>query len=263
MSARRSSERRCSLEVQVHKTIQEYNMLIPGEHVVVAVSGGADSTALLLCLHSLSSDLALTLTVAHLNHRIRGLEGDADEEFVRQMSAELELPFVSDSVEVKREAAATRQNIEELARRMRYNFLCSTASRVGAQKIAVGHNMNDQAETALFRFMRGSGLEGLSGIHPVVDGLIIRPLLECSRESIFEYLKQQKALFKEDSSNKDLRYARNRIRGELLPYMESNFNPRLVPTIAHETFLVREAWSFISSQAKHSFARLRCPIENG
>jgi tRNA(Ile)-lysidine synthase len=263
MPTRNPLERSCMLEIQVLKTLRQYNMLAQGEHVLAAVSGGADSTALLLCLHNLSRRLAITLTVAHLNHRIRGREGDADEEFVRQMSAEMKLPFVSESIEVKREAAAAKQNIEELARRRRYDFLQRAARRVGAQKIAVGHNMNDQVETALFRFMRGSGLEGLSGIHPVVDGFIIRPLLECSREAIFDYLKQHKASYIEDSSNKDLRYARNRIRHELLPYLENNFNPRLVSTIAHETLLLRETWSFLNSRAKDSLANLRCPAESG
>ncbi len=263
MPIRKSSARLHALEIQVRKTVQEYNMITPGEHVIVAVSGGADSTALLLCLNKLSPDLAITLTVAHLNHRIRGLEGDADEEFVRQMAAEMNIPFVLEAIEVKKKAKETGRNIEELGRRFRYDFLQRAARRLGAQKIAVGHNRNDQAETALFRFIRGSGFEGLSGIHPIVDGLIIRPLLECSRKSIIDYLKQQKASYKEDSSNKDLRYARNRIRWELLPYLESNFNPRIAETIAHEALLAREAWSFVNSQAKNCYDRLGHPIENG
>ena len=263
MPSRNPSESGSFLEMQVRRTIRKYGMFAPGEHAIVAVSGGSDSTALLLCLHRLSGEFSLTLTVAHLNHRIRGSEGDADEEFVRQMSEKMKLPFVSETIDVKEAAASKKQNIEELARRMRYDFLKRAARRAGAQKVAVGHNMNDQAETALFRFMRGSGLEGLSGIHPVVDGFIVRPLLECPRRAIYQYLKQQEAPYREDSSNKDLRYARNRIRRELLPYLEDNFNPRLVETIAHEAQLAREAWSFIGSQARGSFARLRCPVENG
>jgi tRNA(Ile)-lysidine synthase len=263
MPIRDPSEKYCSLEIQARKTIREHNMVVTGENVVVGVSGGADSTALLLCLSRLSEDMDITLTVAHLNHRIRGAEADADEEFVRQMTEEIGLPFVSEVIDVKRQAAAKKQNIEELARRIRYDFLRRTARSVEAQKIAIGHNLNDQAETALFRFIRGSGLEGLSAIHPVVDGLIIRPLLECSRASIFEYLKQKNASYQEDSSNRDLRHSRNRIRQELMPYLESNFNPRLVATISNEAFLAREAWSFMESQAKEAYTRLHCQIENG
>jgi tRNA(Ile)-lysidine synthase len=252
-----------ALEVRVRKTIQEFNMITPGEHVLVAVSGGADSTALLICLHKLASEFRLSLTVAHLNHRIRGVEGDADVEFVRQMSADLKLPFISEIIEVKDQAVASRQNLEELARHIRYDFLRRTAIHIGAQKIAVGHNLNDQAETAIFRFLRGSGTEGLSAIHPVVDGLIIRPLLDCSRDLIGEYLKRQNASYRDDSSNTDLKHARNRIRRELIPYLQANFNPQLIPAIAREVHLTRETWSFIESHAADAYANLHSQAEEG
>ncbi len=251
------------LEIRVRKTIREYGMLSPGEHVLVAVSGGADSTALLLCLHRISADFSLSLTVAHLNHRIRGPEGDADEDFVRRMCGDLNLPFISETIEVKKQAAEAKQNLEELARQMRYDFLRRTARQVKAEKIAVGHNLNDQAETALFRFIRGSGIEGLSAIHPVVDGLVIRPLLACSRDSILEYLKQRGASFREDSTNKDIRHARNRIRHELVPYLENAFNPRLVPTLAREALLARETWSFIESQSMQALQSLHSRLDEG
>ncbi len=251
------------LEIQVRKTILEYSMLVPGDHILVAVSGGADSTALLLCLKKLSKDFGVSLTVAHLNHRIRGAEADADEDFVRKLCCDLELPFVSEAMEVKQQARDAKQNLEEFARQKRYDFLRRTAVRVGAQKIAVGHNLNDQAETALFRFIRGSGIEGLSAIHPVVDGVLIRPLLGCSRASIREYLDQHGIGHHEDSTNKDLWHARNRIRQELVPYLEYNFNPQLVPIIAHEAMLARETWSFIESQALEAFKDLHCRVKDG
>jgi tRNA(Ile)-lysidine synthase len=251
------------LEIQVRKTIEQFNMLITGEHILVAVSGGADSTALLLCLYKFASDFPLSLTAAHLNHRIRGAEADEDQDFVCKMCAGLGIPFVSEIIEVKQQAAKAKQNLEEHARAMRYDFLRRMADRVKAQKIAVGHNLNDQAETALFRFMRGSGLEGLSSIHPVVDGIVIRPLLECTRDSIRQYLKQHNAPYREDSSNTDLRYARNRIRLELIPYLEKSFNPQLAPIIARETCLVRETWSFIESLAVEAYQNLHCRIDNG
>jgi tRNA(Ile)-lysidine synthase len=244
---------RPALESQVRRTIQKYEMLRLGEHVVVAVSGGADSTALLLCLNALASEFDVRLTIAHLNHGIRAAEADADEEFVRQLAARMRLPFVSETAEVKQQAMASGSNLEELARRKRYEFLRRTASRVKAQKIAVGHNMNDQAETALFRFIRGSGPKGLSAIHPVVDGVVIRPLLECSRKSVEEYLELQRAAYREDSSNLDLRHARNRIRLELIPYLERRFNPKLIQTLSREALLNRETWSFVESQTKQAF----------
>ncbi len=249
-----------NLEIRVMKTIREYGMLAGGEHVLVAASGGADSTALLLCLCELASDFRLTLTVAHLNHGIRGSEANVDEDFVRRLSESLGLPFISETINVKQQASAEKQNLEELARRLRYDFLRRTAHKVGAQKIAVGHNLNDQAETALFRFIRGSGFEGLSSIHPTVGGVVIRPLLDCSRHSIIHYLKRMGAQYREDSTNQDFRHTRNRIRQELLPYLEKHFNPQLVAALAREARLARETWSFMESRAKESFQEIQLRI---
>jgi tRNA(Ile)-lysidine synthase len=255
MSAKEHSNKLCRFEIRVRKTIEKHSMLNPGDHVLVAVSGGADSVALLLCLHTLARALPLSLTIAHLNHRIRGQEGDDDEDFVRSLSASLHLPFCSEVIELKKQAIAGKHNLEELARLKRYEFLRRTARRIGAQKIAVGHNLNDQAETVLFRFIRGSGVEGLSAIHPVVDGLVIRPLLDCPRIEIVEYLKQKGASYRDDSTNKDVQLARNRIRMELVPYLE-NLNPRLMEALARQAFQSRETWAFIEAEAKQALGRL-------
>jgi len=262
MPGKKPSARLHPLEIQVRKTIERYSMLAPGEHVLVAASGGADSTALLLCLHKFAAAFPLTLTAAHLNHRIRGTEADDDQEFVRRMCADWGISFVSEIIEVKRQAAEARHNLEEYARNMRNDFLRRMAHRVNAQRIAVGHNLNDQAETALFRFLRGSGLQGLSSIYPVVDGLVIRPLLECSRDAIRNYLKQQGISYREDSSNRDLRHTRNRIRLELMPYLEKNFNPQLVAILARDTALARETWSFVNSQATEAYQNLYRRTDN-
>jgi tRNA(Ile)-lysidine synthase len=245
-----------SLEIRVRKTIGDFGMLSGGEHVLVAVSGGPDSVALLLCLRKLAPNLNLTLTVAHLNHGIRGAEADADEDFVGQLSADLDLPFVSESMDIKRQAETAKRNLEEFAREKRYAFLGRAANQVGATRIAVGHTLNDQAETALFRFIRGSGIEGLSAIHPVMSGIVIRPLLECSRDSILEYLRCTGTQYREDSTNNDILHSRNRIRRELIPYLEKNFNPQLVATLAREALLARETWSFIELQAQELFNSL-------
>jgi tRNA(Ile)-lysidine synthase len=263
MSAKQRAKKLCAFEIRVRRTIQKHFMLNPGEHVLVAVSGGADSVALLLCLHKLASEFDLSLTIAHLNHRIRGPEGDEDEDFVRGLSAGLQLPFYSEAIEVKKQAVEGKHNLEEFARQKRYEFLRRTARRIGAQKIAVGHNLNDQAETILFRFIRGSGVEGLSAIHPVVDGLVIRPLLECSREAIVKYLKQKGADYRDDSTNKNMEHTRNRIRMELVPYLEKTLNPRLGETLAREAFLSRETWSFIEAEAKAALEGLCRRVDNG
>lgn len=244
------------LEARVRNTLRKYGMLNPGEHVIAGVSGGADSTALLIFLAGIASEFNLTVTAAHLNHGIRNQEADADEDFVRQLCAKSGIPFISERIEVRQHALATKQNLEELARNRRYDFLRRTAARMKAQKVAVGHTLNDQAETVLFRFLRGSGVEGLSGIHPVMEGIIIRPLIECSRTLIVDYLKDRKASFREDSSNADFKYSRNRIRLELIPYLERHFNRQAVTTLAREASLARETWSFMQEQARGHLDRL-------
>jgi tRNA(Ile)-lysidine synthase len=258
-----NKSRLATLELQVLRTVRKFAMLEAGEHVLVAASGGADSTALLLCLHDLVPRLSLKLTVAHLNHCIRGAEADEDEEFVRRWSADLGYPFLSESADVKALAAASRQNLEEAAREARYDFLKRAAVRAGADKIATGHNLNDQAETILLRLLRGSGPAGLEGIRPVMDGRLIRPLLECSRHQILQFLSERKVTYREDSTNSDLRYQRNRVRHELVPYLEKHFNPRLVATLAREAGVVRAAWDFLEEQARLEFEDLRIPMRDG
>jgi tRNA(Ile)-lysidine synthase len=252
-----------ALEIQVRNTIKKYAMLSPGELVLAAVSGGADSTALLLCLYRLADEFDISIAVAHLNHRIRGAEGDADQEFVHQLSLKLGLPFFSEVIEVKKQAAAKKENLEQFARCARYTFLHKTASMLNAHKIAVGHSLNDQAETVLFRLLRGSGIQGLSAIHPIVDGVVIRPLLNCTRAGIIEYLKQKGACYREDSTNKDPGYTRNRIRQELLPFLEKNYNPRLVQTLSRTAGLARGAWSLIESEAKSAFETIHTKTDEG
>jgi tRNA(Ile)-lysidine synthase len=251
------------LEIQIRKTIREFDMLESGERVLVAVSGGADSTALLLCLNRLATELNISIVVAHLNHRIRGEEGDADQDFVSQMSSRMGLPFISEIIEVKKQAIETKENLEQLARRARYGFLRKAASTMNAQKIAVGHTRNDQAETVLLRFLRGSGIQGLSAIHPVLGGLVVRPLLECTRADIIQYLKDQGAIYREDSTNTDLSHTRNRIRQELLPCLEEHYNPQMVRTLSRMAQMARENWSFMESEAKNAFEAIHQKVDGG
>lgn len=227
-------------------------MIRPGDRVLVAVSGGADSVALLLCLHALGPILDCDLDVAHLNHSLRGPEGEGDEEFVRSLSGELGLAFYSETIDVRGLAERRKQNLEQAAREVRYAFLRRTARRSGANRVAVGHTQNDQAETILFRFLRGSGVEGLSSIHPVVGRQLIRPLLDCPRKSILLYLEERNCAYREDSSNRDMLYSRNRIRLELIPYLQRHFNPGLAETAAREAATMRETWDLLRSLAEQS-----------
>jgi tRNA(Ile)-lysidine synthase len=251
------------LELHGLRTIRKYGMIRPGDHVLVAVSGGADSMALLLFLHGLAPGMNLTLTVAHLDHGLRGTESHEDREFVHRVSAGLGLACVCESVDVRSMADTEGRNLEETARKVRYDFLRRAAAAAGANRIATGHTRSDQAETVLFRLLRGSGPGGLEGIHAVIDGRIIRPLLDCSRDSILEFLNKHDAEWREDSSNRDVSFQRNRIRHELVPYLEKHFNPQIVPALTRDAALVAAAYDFLEQNAGLIYDGLRTPLPDG
>ncbi len=245
------------LELRAQRTILRHAMLSPGDHVLVALSGGADSVALLRVLVQLAPSWRLTLSAAHLNHRLRGTESDQDEEFVRALCSDLGIPCVFGATEIAGFARERRINLEEAAREARYDFMRAAASQAGAGKIALGHTRNDQAETVIMRFLRGSGPEGMASIHPVVDGLFIRPLIECTRRDILRYLEARSLCYRTDSSNSDLAYRRNRVRHELIPYLETHFNPQLIRTLAGGAEASRQVFLYLQSEAEQHYLQIR------
>lgn len=231
------------LREYVLRTIRKFRMILPGERVAVACSGGADSTALLLLLHNLSEQLGCVLAVAHFNHRLRGEQSDADEEFVRGLAERLRWAFHVERADVRSAAQLARANQESKARELRYQFFQSLLDTGEGDRVAVGHTADDQAETVLHRLLRGAGTRGLTGIYPVVEGKIIRPLFEVRRAALREWLEASHEPWREDPSNQDLGYSRNRIRHQLLPLL-TEFNPRVVETLAHTAEIAREEESF-------------------
>ncbi|HXF05741.1 MAG TPA: tRNA lysidine(34) synthetase TilS [Blastocatellia bacterium] len=217
---------------KVRRTIRRYRMVEDGDLVVVAVSGGPDSLALLHVLRLLRTKTypRLRLHVAHLNHRLRGEESDADEEFVRHLAEELGLPVTTARMDVAARARAQRRNVEDVGREIRYQFLRTVARDLGADRIATGHTLTDQAETVLLRLVRGTGGDGLSAIHPVVDHLIIRPLLGVRREETRDFCQQLGIAVREDRTNLSLALSRNRIRLEVLPLL-NQLNPQVVEAL--------------------------------
>lgn len=214
--------------------------------VLVAVSGGADSTALLLALHELctSHRLGLNLTAAHLNHCLRGDEAEADAAWLENLATRRVVPFVIERADTGGEAARTQDNLEQAARRLRYEFLARTASKVGATIVVTAHTLHDQAETVLLRLIRGSGLDGLGGMRPVrklnpeTEVLLVRPLLgEFRRAETVEYCAERGVEPRHDSMNSDPSFSRVRVRQQLLPILQS-FNPRVVETLSRTANLI-------------------------
>ena len=201
-------------------------MLVPGGRVGVAVSGGADSVVLLYILRELAGALALKLSVLHVNHRLRGDESDEDERFVAKLAHEFGLPVLSMT------AVPGAGNLEQEARELRRRFFRLCREQHNLQKIALGHTRNDQAETVLYRFLRGSGLAGLAGMRRVTEDGLIRPLLEVSRADIRAWAKQRQIEWREDSSNVNEGYARNRLRNSVIPDLARHFNPNLEGVLA-------------------------------
>lgn len=227
---------------RVLTTISRYNMLRPGDRVMAAVSGGADSVFLLIALCEIAPRFGATVAgVAHLNHRLRGQASDDDESFVKELAAQAGVAFYREEARVI-EAAG---NLEQAARRARMKFFATLIREGKADRVATGHTRDDQAETVLFRMLRGSGLAGLAGILPVTgDGVtserLIRPLLDTPRAEIEQFLRARAVGWREDSTNRDHRFARNRIRHELLPQLEREWNPESREALARMADLAGE-----------------------
>lgn len=224
----------------------DVSLLKPGLRLAVGLSGGADSVALLRLLAARASELGLVLSAAHLHHGLRGEEADRDQEFCADLSASLDLGFHTHQVDVGAEAALHHESIEEAARRVRYAWFRQLMASGTVDAVATAHTLDDQAETVLGKFLRGAWTEGLSGIHPVVnfpEGSILRPLLGASRSEIELYLAGLGQQWREDSSNRDLAFTRNRLRHELLPELEG-WNPQIRKQLAQMAELARdeEGW---------------------
>lgn len=242
---------------KVSSFIETQELFKAGERVVVAVSGGGDSVALVHILHQLSREgLGLELHVAHLNHMMRGGEADGDERFVRQLARRLGLPCSCQRRDVPGMAKKRKGGLEEIARDARYQFLGEVAEETGAGKIATGHTADDRVETVLQRVARGTGIRGLAGI-PVKRQLrpsskieVVRPLLGCWREELRAFLKQERKRWREDSSNQDTRILRNRLRLKVLPLLKRHLDPHIEERLLTLASAAAEVESYFAGQAR-------------
>ena len=219
---------------KVYLTIEGYDLIRRGETVLCAVSGGADSVAMLSLLRELNEvqQLEWKIHVAHVNHGLRGKASDEDEEFTKGMAEKMKLSFHGTRVDVHAHQQKQKMTVEEAGRELRHGFLQQKAAELGAQKISYAHNLDDQAETIMHRILRGTGLRGLKGMAPIrviskkQDLFVVRPMIEIERFEIEAYLREKGIAYKTDLTNFDTSLTRNKIRHKLFPMLESEFNPR-------------------------------------
>ena len=233
---------------RVLRTIRTYRMFRRGGRVLVACSGGPDSIALLHILRALEQEGELVVAgLGHFNHQLRGEESDGDERFCGEVAAALGLEIALGRADVAGAARESGRSVEDTARSLRYAFLAGAAERLTAEAIAVGHSLDDQAETFLLRLLRGAGARGLAGIRPRA-GAVVRPLIEISRAELRQYAAGHGLSFREDSSNADVRIPRNRVRHELLPALRE-YSPSIVRLLARQAEVARQDEEYLEAAA--------------
>ena len=244
------------MEEIVLNTIEKYNLINNGDKIVVAVSGGPDSMCLLNVLKNIREKFNLELFVAHINHMIRE-EADSETEYVKQYCEKNNIKCFVKMANVLEMAKQQKRGTEEMGRIVRYDFFNYVANKVSADKIAIAHTENDNAETVLMNLMRGASLEGLKGIEPI-RGKFIRPLIECSRDEIEAYCEENKLDPKFDKTNNDNIYTRNKIRNLLIPYIKKEFNPNIVDSLNRLAVLARQDAKYFSEIVKKDCTKFNC-----
>jgi len=241
-------------------TITRYQMLRDGDGVVAALSGGPDSTALLCLLTELAGPMGLRVRGAHYNHGLRGAESDGDEAFVREQCRRRGVAL---TVEHAPTPPAAGENVEQWAREARYRFFERVRAGHDLDRIALGHTRDDLAETLLMRLLRGSGLSGLACLRPVRGDGVIRPLIGIPRSGVLALLDELGQPYREDSSNRDMVRLRNRVRHELLPLLERNYNPRAAERLADTVGLLLDDEAFLQRQAVETLERMLIEDDGG
>ncbi len=245
---------------KVKKTIKRYNLIDKGDKIIVGVSGGPDSVVLLYILKSLSKELKISLHVAHLDHMLRK-DSYKDREFVEKLAHKLKIPVTVAEINIKELAKAG--SLEEIARNARFGFLFKVARDIKADKIALGHNLDDQAETVLMRIIRGAGLYGLSGILPkrnITGYQVIRPLIEVKRREIETFLKRKKIRPRIDTSNLEDIYFRNKIRNRLLPLLEKEYNKNIKEVLSNMSESIGYDYDYLMHVAQRSIRQSKTKL---
>jgi tRNA(Ile)-lysidine synthase len=239
----------------VKETIKSYHLISPHEHVLVACSGGSDSTALFYILAKLRHELKFSISTLYLNHGLRQKEAAQELEVVRRFSQRLNVPFYTQNLPVQEYARKEKKSIELAARILRYRAFEELASKIKADRVAVGHTQDDNLETILLNFLRGGGLAALKGI-PIQRGKVIRPLLEIPRRALQKYLSQRKLSYCQDSSNAELNFKRNKLRHLLIPFLEKEFNPALREVLTRNAKILKEENDFLEKETTKFFTQV-------
>ena len=237
---------------KVYKTIRENELIEKGDTVIIGVSGGPDSMTLLNILINLKDKLSYNIVVAHINH---GLRKEADEEtkYVDEFCKKRNIPFYVKKANVKELAKEQKIGTEEAGRKLRYDFFEEVAKEVKANKIATAHTANDNAETVLMNIMRGSGTSGLKGIEPKRNNKYIRPLIKCMRSEIEKYCDEQNLKPKEDKTNKENIYTRNKIRNILIPMLIDEFNPNIITALNRMSEIAKEEDEYMQKKVEEAY----------
>ena len=239
---------------KVLETIRKYNLINEGDKIVLGVSGGPDSIAMLYILNEFSKILNFKIYVAHVNHGIRK-EAEEDELYVKEICEKFGVEFFVLHINVEKEATLQKLGVEETGRKIRYDFFDEILRKVDANKIAVAHNKNDKAETIIMNVMRGSGSRGLCGIDAIQRN-IIRPLIEISRKEIEEFCNEQKLEPRIDKTNFENDYTRNKIRNIVIPYIEKEFNPKIVDSLERLSEIMREQEEYIQEETEKQYKNI-------
>lgn len=244
------------MKEKVIDTIKKYKLIEKGDKIVLGVSGGPDSIAMLDILKDLRNKFEFDIYVCHLNHMIRGQDAINDQKYVEQYCNKNQIEFFTKNVNIIEISNNQKIGTEECGRNARYNFFEEILEKTKSNKIATAHNKNDNAETVLMHLLRGSGISGLRGIKPIRNNKFIKPLIECDRKEIEEYCKQKNLNPCIDKTNFENTYTRNKIRNIVIPYIKKEFNPNIIETLSRLSEVVSSEDDFLDRITQKEFENI-------
>ena len=244
------------MKQKVKETIKKYNLINSGDRIVLGVSGGPDSIAMLDILRQLRDEIKFEIYVVHINHNIRGKDADEDEEYVKKYCENYNIKCFSKKIDVPTIAQNEKIGTEEAGRKVRYEYFDEILQKTNSNKIGIAHNKNDKVETIIMHLLRGSGVSGLRGIEPIRENKFIKPLIECDRQEIEKYCKENNLQPRIDKTNFENEYTRNKIRNIVIPYIKNEFNPNIIKTLNRLSEIIKEEDEYVQSKTEKIFKEI-------